>query len=325
MVNQETLRVQRTQAALHLDALSHVTDSTTQLIAAMQPPEDEDSSVGGVRIAPHILDSQEPMEGDGDDLMDFSDSGSATPTKEIGQLDFPTLGEAASIKGKKTKNSIIEGWRDQTINDPATSSEWETAVSITDTETDFKYQGTGMTMIDWRRAILPGENGRVHLIPTDWDHRCFTRHPVDNYYHCPFTRCKYVFSHPFECSAQIKEALAKKFHSVSSQHVDDLKRHLTSGVHQGTDHTCLKCLRHFKTAYGLIAHMESNSERCRVKDTEHFGQILSVVSGGFLGVKGRNADGSIKISALSEEELRDQQVEQRTLLPYEDPSIDWGM
>ena len=43
--------------------------------------------------------------------------------------------------------------------------------------------------------------------------------------------------------------------------------------------------------------MESNSERCRIKDTYGFGNVLHVVSGGFLGVKGRHKDGTIKIEA----------------------------
>ena len=107
--------------------------------------------------------------------------------------------------------------------------------------------------------------------------------------------------------------------------VDNLKGHLTSGIHQGTDHRCIKCLRRFKNLQGLLAHMESNSERCKIKETDHFGQILSVVSGGFLGVKGRGADGTIKIGALNEEELAEQAAEQKALLPSEDPNYDWNL
>lgn len=114
---------------------------------------------------------------------------------------------------------------------------------------------------------------------------------------------------------------------VSSIDIDDLKRHLTSGVHQGTSKQCLKCLRHFKTIPGLIAHMESNSERCKMKETDQFGQMLSVVSGGFLGVKGRSADGSIKICALDEVELAEQAEEQRELQreleDLENSNINW--
>ena len=120
-------------------------------------------------------------------------------------------------------------------------------------------------------------------------------------------------------------ALGLTLDSMSSTDVDDIKRHLTSGVHQGTDQRCLKCLKHFKTVPALIAHMESNSERCKIKDTEQFGQILSVVSGGFLGVKGRSADGSIQICALNEEELEEQADDQRKLMAYEDPNYDWSL
>ena len=71
--------------------------------------------------------------------------------------------------------------------------------------------------------------------------------------------------------------------------------------------------------------MESNSIKCSIKNTEHFGQILTVVSGGFLGVRGLNADGSVKIGALDEEELAEQDREQRALLPYENPEYNWNL
>ena len=71
--------------------------------------------------------------------------------------------------------------------------------------------------------------------------------------------------------------------------------------------------------------MESNSERCGIKDTEHFGQMLSVVSGGFLGVKGRHADGSVKIGALDTNELEEQARAYRRVQAYEDPDYDWSL
>ena len=104
-----------------------------------------------------------------------------------------------------------------------------------------------------------------------------------------------------------------------------MKMHLTSGEHQGTRNQCVRCLKTFKTPAALVAHMESNNERCKIKETDHFGQILSVVSGGFLGVKGRNADGTIKIGALNQEELDEQASEQRALLPHEDPNYNWSL
>ena len=73
--------------------------------------------------------------------------------------------------------------------------------------------------------------------------------------------------------------------------------HLRSGVHKGVEHHCVGCLRRFKTSAALTAHMESSSERCNVRETKQFGNALSLVSGSYLGVAGRHADGSIKIDA----------------------------
>lgn len=70
--------------------------------------------------------------------------------------------------------------------------------------------------------------------------------------------------------------------------------------------------------------MESNSERCKIKETDQYGQMLSVVSGGFLGVTGRHADGSVKIEALTMEDLEEQAREQRALLPADDPDFPWN-
>lgn len=55
------------------------------------------------------------------------------------------------------------------------------------------------------------------------------------------------------------------------------------------------CLRVFKSPSALTAHMESSSERCNVRESKQFGNALSLVSGGFLGVNGRHADGTVKI------------------------------
>lgn len=91
---------------------------------------------------------------------------------------------------------------------------------------------------------------------------------------------------------------------------DGLKAHLTSGYHQGTDHRCLKCLKIFKTPVALIAHMESSSARCRMRETQSFGNVLHVVSGGFLGVQGRHVDGTIKIEGIEVENEEDRHIMQ---------------
>ena len=65
--------------------------------------------------------------------------------------------------------------------------------------------------------------------------------------------------------------------------------------------------------------MESSGERCRVKDTRQFGQILHVISGGFLGVSGRHEDGTVQISATDLDEWGNTP----TLLPQDDPNYLW--
>ena len=103
---------------------------------------------------------------------------------------------------------------------------------------------------------------------------------------------------------------------------DLLILHLTSGIHQGTDHRCMKCLKIFKSPAALTAHMESSSERCKIRETNAYGHILHVVSGGFLKVTGRHADGSLKVEAPTMEEMEEQMASQ-ALPPHLDEDYPW--
>ena len=98
--------------------------------------------------------------------------------------------------------------------------------------------------------------------------------------------------------------------------------HLASGVHQGTDHRCLKCLKVFKSPAALTAHMESSSERCKIRESCSYGHVLHVVTGGFLKVIGRHADGSIKVEAPTMEEL-EEQMKNESLPPHLDENYPW--
>ena len=92
-----------------------------------------------------------------------------------------------------------------------------------------------------------------------------------------------------------------------------LKVHLSSGFHQGTGQQCVKCLKTFKSPIGLLAHMESASQRCNLRDTEQYGHVLYMVSGGFIDVnddeKGtRLADGQLRMRARTKAELAEADV-----------------
>ena len=110
-------------------------------------------------------------------------------------------------------------------------------------------------------------------------------------------------------------------HREAFNQLDHLRLHLASGFHQGTDHRCLKCLKIFKSPAALTAHMESNSERCKIRDSNAYGHVLHVVSGGFLRVTGRHADGSIKVEAPTMEEIEEQNSQ--TLPPHLDEDYPW--
>ena len=198
LVNQETLSAGRIQAALHLDALSHLNtpSMTTKMIEDMQPKDDDNSSAGGGVILPpksqHLLDSQEPMEGSEavaekeqstDDLIDLMDR-SASLNGNI-DSNFPTLGQAALMKSKK-QESTIEGLSEVSMNDPP-SPKWGLGFS-SDAASTTTGRGTGATMLDYRQVVL-GEGSERRVVATDWDSRVFRRHEVDGLYHCPFARC----------------------------------------------------------------------------------------------------------------------------------------
>ncbi len=68
--------------------------------------------------------------------------------------------------------------------------------------------------------------------------------------------------------------------------------------------------------------MESSSERCKIRETTAYGHVLHAVSGGFLKVVGRHADGSIKVEAPTMEEL-EEQMRSEALPPHLDEDYPW--
>ena len=90
--------------------------------------------------------------------------------------------------------------------------------------------------------------------------------------------------------------------------VGAVKTHLISGYHDTSDDRCVKCLRLFKGAVGLLAHMESASTTCNIRDTEQYGHLIYMVSGGLVDVnddeKGMALpDGTLRMRAPTKEEL----------------------
>lgn len=65
--------------------------------------------------------------------------------------------------------------------------------------------------------------------------------------------------------------------------------------HRGFDHVCPSCLKRYKTPSALMAHLESATTRCTIRESKTYGNVLHLVSGGHLNVDGRHNDGSARI------------------------------
>lgn len=84
------------------------------------------------------------------------------------------------------------------------------------------------------------------------------RHDVIGKYCCPFGGCDCDYEDPIDLSDHFKIAHIKK------------------------DYRCSLCLKIFHKGSALMAHAEAAGGKCRVKETDMFGQLLEMVSGGFL-------------------------------------------
>lgn len=50
------------------------------------------------------------------------------------------------------------------------------------------------------------------------------------------------------------------------------------------------CLRIFKSVTALIAHMETATVRCRIRDSSQYAQYMEDISGGIISAKGKNGE-----------------------------------
>ncbi|CAF9918710.1 MAG: hypothetical protein ALECFALPRED_000791 [Alectoria fallacina] len=317
-VNQNILREYRAAAALHLDAISHRPSTIGAEIAAMQPQSERgtsfvDNSEGGVRlnlmdddiVIGHLTARDLSRAGDLDpsdvESTNASD-GTDRPTFDDDEPGLPGISGDMS-KGNVPGGGVIEGLQALRLEPsaavPSGKQAWTAKLFPGAKPTPVIGGWSAPTSPDYRRNILPSESGTEYRIRTDWDNLALERDTVDDTYHCPFSKCPETYND-----------------------LNQLKMHLASGFHQGTDHRCLKCLKVFKSPAALTAHMESSSERCKIRETNAYGHVLHVVSGGFLKVTGRHADGSLKVEAPTMEEI-EEQMKNEVLPPHLDNDYPW--
>ena len=189
-VNQNTIREYRATAALHLDFISNRPSTIGAEIAAMQPQSERDTSFvdnseGGVRL--NLMDDDEPYGhltarslSRGGDLSDRSDVESTIASGKINE-------------GNVLGGNVIEGLQalrvESSIAVPSGKQAWSAKLFPGAKPTPVIGGWTASATPNFRKTVLPSESGTEHQIRTDWDTLALERDPVDDLYHCPFSKC----------------------------------------------------------------------------------------------------------------------------------------
>lgn len=79
--------------------------------------------------------------------------------------------------------------------------------------------------------------------------------------------------------------------------IESFNAHLTSSAHVGGRTVCPSCLSKFASTMALVAHCESPSKRCNIRNTANYNQVLREITGGLIGTEGHHIDGSVKYVA----------------------------
>ena len=90
---------------------------------------------------------------------------------------------------------------------------------------------------------------------------------VQQQYVCPGYRCK------------------RKFNRAR-----DFQEHLLTSVHAGGEVICPTCLKRFKTTAAWVAHTESASKKCDIRNSANFNTVMREITGGLLGTSGNVND-----------------------------------
>ncbi|EXJ55499.1 hypothetical protein A1O7_08426 [Cladophialophora yegresii CBS 114405] len=98
--------------------------------------------------------------------------------------------------------------------------------------------------------------------------------PIRQVYGCPTTKCRRQF-----------------------RTAEQFRTHLLSSAHIGGQVTCPSCLKKFATTAAWVAHTESASKKCNIRTSFDYNHVMREITGGVLGTRGFNEDGSIKFVA----------------------------
>lgn len=76
------------------------------------------------------------------------------------------------------------------------------------------------------------------------------------------------------------------------------------GAHGGKKAECPSCGKRFKTPSALAHHAQMVGDRCRIKDSSHYGQFVSEISSGLVKADSVNEDNVTKYEVTEEASAR---------------------
>ena len=206
--NENTIREYRAAAALHMDAISNRPSTIGAEIAAMQPQSERgtsfvDNSEGGVRL--NLMDDNTPYghrtarslsRAEDQDLIDMestnASNGTESPTFDDNDPGLPAI-SGDKGKGVALEGAVIEGLQalraESSSATPAAKQPWSAKLFPGARPTPVVGGWTTPLTPNYHRNFSPTPSGTESRFRTDWDTLVLERDPVDDMYHCPFTKC----------------------------------------------------------------------------------------------------------------------------------------
>lgn len=205
-VNQDTIRANRAQAALHLATIAARPSTTGAEVAAMQPQSERgtsfvDNSEGGVRL--NLMDDDTPYghltarslsRAEDPDLIDMESTiasdGTERPTFDD---DEPGLSAKSGEMSNVSGGGVIEGLQalrvEASSGGPSGKQAWAAKLFPEAKPTPVIGGWTAPKTHNFGRNVVPAPSDNEYGIKTDWDNFKLERDPVDNMIHCPFPTC----------------------------------------------------------------------------------------------------------------------------------------
>ncbi|KAI9891418.1 MAG: hypothetical protein M1814_002737 [Vezdaea aestivalis] len=75
------------------------------------------------------------------------------------------------------------------------------------------------------------------------------------------------------------------------EQLGQLHNHLRFESHTSQTYQCPSCLKKFKSLTAIIQHAESESHRCKIRHSDNFGDFISLATGNYVALKGKDEDG----------------------------------